>query len=304
MRNQSVVLAAVIVVGAGLQATSAAGAQPAVAHAPVTSMVAAGVPSAAPLPQRASRPRARLSVTWKTRDSGRVRVVAKTNARRVLIRYRNKAGNSRTVVRKVRAKSARASLPAGAQSVKARTKANRTLRTSQWQHAVRKPSTTTTPASLELTPTPAPATPAGGAEAPTAWEREVVALVNAARAQARKCGSTSYSATTPVTVNAKLTESARAHSRDMAVKGFFSHTGLDGSLPWDRMRAAGYDYRAAGENIAAGQSSPASAMSAWLGSSGHCANIMSPKFTEIGVGHIQRGDTKYGHYWTQNFGRR
>ena len=130
----------------------------------------------------------------------------------------------------------------------------------------------------------------------------MVALVNEARAQARTCGATSHPAVAPLTVNANLTVSARAHSADMAARDYLSHTGRDGSLPWDRMRSAGYSYRAAGENIAAGQPSPASVMTAWLGSSGHCANIMSPTFTEIGVGHSQQGGTQYSHYWTQNFG--
>jgi uncharacterized protein YkwD len=130
----------------------------------------------------------------------------------------------------------------------------------------------------------------------------VVVLVNEARAQARTCGTTWHPAAAPLTVNANLTVAARAHSADMAAGDYLSHTGRDGSLPWDRMRSAGYSYRAAGENIAAGQPSPAIVMTAWLGSSGHCATLMSPTFTEIGVGHSQRGGTRYSHYWAQSFG--
>ena len=134
MRNGLVVLAAVVVAGAGLPAT-AAGAQPVAAHAPGTSVVAAAVPSAVPLARRANRPRARLSLVWTTRGSGRVRVVARTNAGKVVIRYRSEAGKSRTRVRKVRAKSARFVLPAGARSIRVRTRATSALRASRWQRA-------------------------------------------------------------------------------------------------------------------------------------------------------------------------
>ena len=241
-------------------------------------------------------------------------MVARTNARKVVIRYRSEAGKSRTRVRKVRARSARVVLPAGARSIRVRTRATSALRASQWQPATpaAAPTPTTTPAAPQA-PAPQPPAPVADTQPPapsplvetqalTAWEQEVVALVNEARAQARTCGTTSYPAAAPLTVNANLTVSARAHSADMAAKDYLSHTGRDGSLPWDRMRSAGYSYRAAGENIAAGQPTPATVMTAWLGSSGHCANIMSPTFTEIGVGHSQQGGTRYSHYWTQNFG--
>jgi uncharacterized protein YkwD len=41
-------------------------------------------------------------------------------------------------------------------------------------------------------------------------------------------------------------------------------------------------------------------MDQWMGSDGHCANIMNPSFTEIGVGYYPGG--QWGHLWTQNFG--
>lgn len=239
-------------------------------------------------------------------------MVARTNARKVVIRYRSEAGKSRTRVRRVRARSARVVLPAGARSIRVRTRATSALRASQWQRETpaAAPTPTPTPAAPQA-PAPQPPAPVAETQPPapivetqalTAWEQEVVALVNEARAQARTCGTTSHPAAAPLTVNAHLTVSARAHSADMAARDYLSHTGRDGSLPWDRMRSAGYSYRAAGENIAAGQPSPATVMTAWLGSSGHCANIMSPTFTEIGVGHSQQGGTRYSHYWTQNFG--
>ncbi len=86
----------------------------------------------------------------------------------------------------------------------------------------------------------------------------------------------------------------------MAAKNYFSHTGLDGRSPFDRMRDAGYSYSSAAENIAAGQPTPAAVVNGWMNSEGHRANILNCKLTQIGVG-VARGGS-YGIYWTQVFG--
>lgn len=140
----------------------------------------------------------------------------------------------------------------------------------------------------------------GGA---TDFEKRVLDLANVARASARTCGAQRFAATGPLAYNANLRAAAYNHSKDMAVNNYFSHTGRDGSSPWDRMKAAGYtNYRAAGENIAAGQPTPEAVVDGWLKSPGHCANIMNPNFKELGVGYFAGGS--YGHYWTQDFGAR
>ncbi|MFN2323641.1 MAG: CAP domain-containing protein, partial [Trueperaceae bacterium] len=51
-----------------------------------------------------------------------------------------------------------------------------------------------------------------------------------------------------------------------------------------------------GENVAAGYPSVDAVMAGWLGSDGHCANLMNPGFTEFGAGES-------GRYWTQGFAR-
>ncbi len=122
-----------------------------------------------------------------------------------------------------------------------------------------------------------------------------------------------------------LHNSAGTHSVNMATRDFFSHCDLDtGTRPGDRMTAAGYFWNAAGENIAAGYPTPTDVMNAWMGSSGHRANILSTTFRELGVGYDYQGsDTAtvrldpdgdctadtfnqgpFFHYWTQNFGQR
>lgn len=100
----------------------------------------------------------------------------------------------------------------------------------------------------------------------------------------------------PLTVNAKLTQAAQAHSEDMATHRTMSHTGSDGSSPGERITAAGYSWSAYGENVAYGYNTPESVMTGWMNSPGHRANILNCAFKEIGVGYAQPGN-----YWTQDF---
>ncbi len=132
-------------------------------------------------------------------------------------------------------------------------------------------------------------------------EQEILAIVNEVRAQGANCGSEgSFGPTQPLTMQPNLRCAARVHSKDMADRSFFDHTNPSGESPWDRMGQAGYSYSAAGENIAGGNGTAAATMDQWMNSDGHCANIMSPNFTEIGVGYYPGG--QWGHLWTQAFG--
>ncbi|WP_019587041.1 CAP domain-containing protein [Deinococcus apachensis] len=149
---------------------------------------------------------------------------------------------------------------------------------------------------------PAP-TPATGTTSPSAFEQRVLELTNQARAQGRTCGSQFFPAAAPLSYNAALRTAAYNHSKDMAVRNFFSHTNPDGLDPFARMRAAGYtNFTSAGENIAAGQSTPEQVVAGWLQSPGHCANIMNAGYRDLGVGYYAGGSYRY--YWTQDFGRR
>lgn len=116
----------------------------------------------------------------------------------------------------------------------------------------------------------------------------VVELVNSERSKA---------GCSPLTVSAKLTKAAQAHSKDMADHQNMSHTGSDGSSPGDRITKAGYNWSAYGENVAYGYSTPESVMQGWMTSPGHKRNILDCSFKEIGVGLAQPGN-----YWTQDFG--
>jgi uncharacterized protein YkwD len=87
---------------------------------------------------------------------------------------------------------------------------------------------------------------------------------------------------------------AQAHSEDMVARDFFSHTNPDGDSPFDRLHTAGIAYSAAAENIAYGYPTAEAVLDAWLGSSGHRANIENCSLTEHGVG-------LEGTHWTHVF---
>ena len=149
-------------------------------------------------------------------------------------------------------------------------------------------------------PAPTSVSTTGATSTVRTFEQEVLRLTNAARSAKRKCGSKTYKAVPALRWDATLAKVAAAHSRDMAAKNYFSHTSKSGTSPFDRMKAAGYRYDYAGENIAAGYASPKSVVNGWLKSTGHCKNIMNRNFTELGVGYATGG--YYGSYWTQDFG--
>ncbi len=135
-------------------------------------------------------------------------------------------------------------------------------------------------------------------------DKLMLTLVNNARGVARSCGTKNYSTTSQLSWHCSLEQAAQGHSTSMADNDFFSHTGLDGSNPGDRITATGYLWRTYGENIAAGYPSEEEAMNAWLNSPGHCANIMNPNFTEIGAAFSENPTSQYWIYWTQNFADR
>jgi len=81
-----------------------------------------------------------------------------------------------------------------------------------------------------------------------------------------------------------LDQAATLKAKDMADKGYFSHAGPDGKLPWYWLDAAGYAYSYAGENLAINYVESADVVLAWMNSPGHRENILNDKYTEIGIG--------------------
>ncbi len=143
-----------------------------------------------------------------------------------------------------------------------------------------------------------PALCSGASDADTAaFAAEVARLVNVERAKVSLPALTS---------NSKLNQAAQTHAIDMGCNFFLSHTGSDGSTPDQRMLRFDYQYSWWGENVAAGQTTPAAVMTAWMNSQSHRDNILSANFTNIGIGYVYNSrDTKkkYYHYWAMSLGR-
>lgn len=126
------------------------------------------------------------------------------------------------------------------------------------------------------------------------WRRDMLSRVNAVRAAA---------GVAPLRPCPALRRSAQGYATLMATDDHYGHVGPDGSQPWDRIQRQGYVWRAAAENIAAGQLTIAQVMSAWVASPAHYADLVNPVFRHVGFGHAGDVDSTYGSYWVQNFGR-
>jgi uncharacterized protein YkwD len=147
-------------------------------------------------------------------------------------------------------------------------------------------------------PAPAPPPPAPPSAAPpmsqrgASPEQGVLSLLNQERARRGLA---------PLRLDPQLAAVARAHSKDMCRRGYFDHRSPDGRSPWDRLKAAGIQFRAAAENIAVGYRSARAAHDGWMTSPGHRANRLNPGFTRMGVGLVTcQGQVPY---WTEVFAR-
>lgn len=107
----------------------------------------------------------------------------------------------------------------------------------------------------------------------------------------------------PLSANPQLRVAARTYAETLVEHSCWSHT--CGSVPQveARAEAAGYaDWVTVGENLAAGQRTPEAVVTAWMASPAHRANILDPRYTEIGVARALGG--RQGIYWAQEFGTR
>ena len=140
-------------------------------------------------------------------------------------------------------------------------------------------STPTAPTPLPDPSAPGPSLPA---PSPSPAAATLVTLTNAERANAGLAALRSDS---------RLMYAAQLHADQMVAAGQLAHElpGAPYPTPADRLAAAGYTARRWGENVAFGQRTPADAMSAWMGSSGHRANILNASYTELGTGYAIDG---------------
>ena len=153
-------------------------------------------------------------------------------------------------------------------------------------------------------------------------EEQIVFLeaINAARAQTQDCGEEGiFEPAPPLSWNDRLANAAYEHSYDMAYSDTFSHEGSgtdtdetaqtldkeEGSTFRERIEHNGYRmWRWIGENIAAGYKDPDVVVDAWIASPHHCANLMNPDFTEVGMARVDKVESHYRSYWSQEFGSR
>jgi uncharacterized protein YkwD len=122
-------------------------------------------------------------------------------------------------------------------------------------------------------------------------EKELLDLTNQERKKADR---------KPLKPSPVLFKVARAHSANMAKQGKMAHV-LDGKNPFQRLKAAGYPYYRAGENVGVGNVPLKGVMKGWMDSKLHRENILNPEFTEIGLGRVV--DANGDAYYTQAFGR-
>ena len=123
-------------------------------------------------------------------------------------------------------------------------------------------------------------------------ERELAERVNEARRRDVQCGHRGSFAPAPRCENsAELGRAARAHALNMAEHGFFQH--LDPQGHDSRERALAQGFRGlVGEDLAWGQPTPEQVVAAWLQSPGHCATLMNPTYTRLGIGYAEGAKSK------------
>ena len=123
----------------------------------------------------------------------------------------------------------------------------------------------------------------------SADEQEVFNLINQQRTQ---------NGLTALKIDNEVQNVARIKAQDMVNNNYFSHTSPTYGSPFDMLKSYKISYKTAGENIA-GNSSNSAAVTAWMNSSGHKANILNSSFNYTGIGVVK--GSQYGKIYVQMF---
>lgn len=121
--------------------------------------------------------------------------------------------------------------------------------------------------------------------------------INAYRAAGAHCGGQQMAPAEPLVWSDALERAAEVQVRHMARLGDVTHQGPDGSGVGQRITAQGYEWRAAGENAAAGKDSVPATLAQWMSSPGHCRNLMGAQFREVAVAGQDNPGSAYRVYW-------
>ncbi len=131
----------------------------------------------------------------------------------------------------------------------------------------------------------------------------VFRLVNERRSAGATCGDVVKPPVTPLVNDPAIYCAAAKHAKDMAANNYLSHIGQNGWTALKRITTAGYTPLSyAEQNIAAGYSTAAAVVDAWMANPQDCNNIMAPMFVNAGVSYYGVTGSTYG-YWTMTFGR-
>jgi uncharacterized protein YkwD len=96
----------------------------------------------------------------------------------------------------------------------------------------------------------------------------------------------------PLKENTALDASATQHSNEMAAKGYFEHNSADGTVFWKRIQrwygSTGFGFWSVGENLlwSSPDVDPAGALRMWMNSPEHKANILNPRWRQIGISSV------------------
>lgn len=123
----------------------------------------------------------------------------------------------------------------------------------------------------------------------TTDEKEVFDLINNQRTQ---------NGLSALKLDTETLRVARIKAQDMVENNYFSHNSPTYGSPFQMLNSFKISYKTAGENIA-GNSSNSSAVTAWMNSSGHRANILNSSFNYTGIGVVK--SSKYGKVYVQMF---
>lgn len=94
-----------------------------------------------------------------------------------------------------------------------------------------------------------------------------------------------------LTLNPVLNLAALAKAEDMLANNYFAHTSPEGATPWQWMKAVGYNYSYAGENLAEGYDQAEEMQQSWMASETHRANILSPYYSDVGLAVVSYNNT-------------
>lgn len=123
----------------------------------------------------------------------------------------------------------------------------------------------------------------------TADEKEVFDLINKQRTN---------NGLTALKVDNEVQRVARIKAQDMVDNNYFAHESPTYGTPFNMLKSFKISYKTAGENIA-GNSSNSGAVTAWMNSSGHKANILNGNYNYTGIGVVS--SPKYGKIYVQMF---